>query len=296
MPVEAKGRMREMAEYFHDNARAQYVYAVFLLGTSDYSEVARLAAKAARLDPDFANAYLLEGWALILGGQVKAGLSAASAAVVVAPDNVNVRAGYARLLLENGKLQEAMQEFRIVHEHRPHNADVIQTLGILSLQQQDFESADGFFEKLSDAPGRSVEASYYKGRVAEERGEKQQALAIYRAIPQGPFFKKAQISIANVYRKLGQLEQAVKHLEFVRDLVDEEHEKVEFYLVQGSVLSNADRHYAAIDVYTQAIKEHGRLAACCMRAGLPLRSSGCWGVSRPTSGAFCRTSPSMWTR
>ena len=51
MPSEAKDRMSEMAEQFSGNARAQYIYAVFLIDTGDYGRVAELAGKAIDLDP-----------------------------------------------------------------------------------------------------------------------------------------------------------------------------------------------------------------------------------------------------
>ncbi len=291
MPVAAKERMKEMAERFSDNARAQYVYAVFLLDTGDYGEVARLAGKAAALDPGFANAYLLQGWALILSGQVDTGLAAAATAVAVAPDDVNVRANYARLLLENNRQREALREFRVVYERHPHNADVVQALGILSMQEKDLGAADTFFEKLGAFPGRRAEAVYYGGRVAEERGEMQKALAIYRSIPQGAFFKKAKISIAEVYRKLGDLEKAVGQLEAARALADDEQEKVEFYLVQGRILSAAGRHHEAIGLYTRAMEEHGEINSLLYARGLAAAELGLLGRVEADLGRILREDP-----
>ncbi len=277
MPVEARERMQEMAQRFSGNARAQYVYAVFLLDTGDYGRVAELAAKAVELDPGFAGAHLLKGWALILDGRVEAGLTAAAAGVAVAPDNVKIRGNYARLLLENGRPDEALREFRSVHDRRPHNADVIQALGILSMQRGELAAAAGFFDKLKASPGRRVEAAYYQGRVAEERGEMQTALVIYRAIPQGGFFKQAQISIAEVYRKLGEHEKAAAQLETARALAEDEQEKVEFYLVHGRVLSDAGRHREAISLYTRAMREHGELSDLLYARGLAAAELGLLG-------------------
>ena len=291
LPVEAKQRMKEMAERFSGNARAQYVYAVFLLDTGDYDEVARLAAEAAALEPGFANAYLLEGWALILSGQVEAGLAAASAAVAVAPEDVDVRANYARLLLDNGRLQEALAEFHVVHRHRPHHPDVVQALGILSLQQERFDEALGFFDQLETFPGRGVEAAYYKARIAEERGEPQRALVMYRAIPAGAFFKKAQISIAEVYRKLGDIGKAAEQLEMARELTSETDEKIEFYLVQGDVLSHAKRYQEAIEIYTQAIQEYGELNSLLYARGLAAAELGLIAQVEADLGKILRQDP-----
>ena len=268
MPAEARERMREMADKFSDNARAQYVYAVFLIDTGDYARVVERAAKAAGLDPGFANAYLLQGWALIRDGRVGEGLAAAAAGVAAAPDDVMARGNYARLLLENDRQAEALREFRLVHDHRPHDPDVIQAIGVLSMQQGDFADAEIFFDRLGAFPGRGVEAGYYRGRVAEERGEMQKALDSYRAVPRGEFFKKAQLSIVEVYRKLGEHEKATEQLETVRALAESEQEKVEFYLVHGKVLSDAGRHGEAIDLYTRAMREHGELSELLYARGL----------------------------
>ena len=146
-------------------------------------------------------------------GRVEEGLAVAFASVGVAPDDVKVRGNYARLLLENNRVEEALHEFRIVHNSRPHNSDVVQVLGILSLQQGSLADAAVFFDKLEAFPGRRIEADYYHGRVAEERGDMQEALRIYRKIPAGEFFNNAQVSIAEVHRKLGEHEKAAMQLE-----------------------------------------------------------------------------------
>ncbi len=274
MPSEAAERMKEMAERFSGNPRAQYVYAVFLLDTGAYDEVIEVTKKAVALDPGFANARLLQGWALISSGQVEKGLAEAAAAVEVAPDNVNVRLNYAKLLLDNDRSEEALREFRLIHVGRPHDPDVIQALGILSLRHGDLESASAFFEDLQAFPKRQVEAVYYKGRVAEEQGKFKAALAIYQAVPRGEFFKKAQISIAEVHRKAGNLKKSLEHLEAARTLAEDEQERVEFYLAQGSVLSDAGRHREAIALYTRAMEEHGELTSLLYARGLAASELG----------------------
>ena len=274
MPLEAAERMEEMAERFSDNPRAQYVYAVFLLDTGAYDKVIEAAKKAVALDPGFANARLLQGWALISSGRVEEGLAEAAAAVEIAPDNANVRTNYAKLLLDNDRPEEALREFRLIHARHPHNPDVIQALGILSLRQGDLESASAFFEDLQAFPKRQVEAVYYKGRVAEAQGKLEVALAIYRAVPRGEFFKKAQISIAEVYRKAGDLKKSLEHLEAVRVLAEDEEERVEFYLVQGSVLGDAGRYREAIALYTRAMDEHGELTSLLYARGLAASELG----------------------
>lgn len=277
MPDEAESLMREMAERFAGSAQAQYVYALFLLNTGDYRGGAEFARKASRIDPDFANAYLLHGWALISGGEVDHGLAIASQAVGVAPGDVAVRGNYARLLVEQEKGQEALEQFRVVYEQSPHNPDVVQAIGILSMQQGDFAVAADFFDRLGTFPGRYTEAVYYQGRVAEERGELHQALVAYQMIPQGDFFKQAQISIAGVYRKLGDPGKSVEQLERARELAANAQEQVEFYLEQGRILSEYTRYAEVIDLYTRAIKEHGALASLLYARGFAAAELGLMG-------------------
>lgn len=274
MPSEAAARMKEMAERFSDNPRAQYVYAVFLLDTGAYDEVVEAAKKAVALDPGFAGARLLQGWALVSSGRVEEGLVEAAAAVEIAPDNVNLRFNYAKLLLDNDRPEQALEALRFVHDRRPNNPDVIQTLGILSLRQGDLESASAFFEALQAFPRRRDEAVYYKGRVAEQQGKLKAALAIYQAVPHGKFFKKAQISIAEVHRKAGDLKKSLEHLETARALAEDEEERVEFYLAQGSLLGGAGRHREAIALYTRAMEEHGELGSLLYARGLAASEIG----------------------
>ena len=259
MPEEANARMKEMAERFTGSAQAQYAYALFLADTGDYEGVVKFAEKASRIDAEFANAYLLRGWGLIVSGQIERGLEVAMTAVAKAPDDVQVQGNYARLLLESGRSEEALRQFRLIHAGNPHNPDILQAIGVLSLQAGDFDTAEAFFDRLKSFPGRSVEASYYHGRIAEERGELQKALTIYRSIPSGEFFRQAQFSIAEVYQKLDEPEESIAQLEKARLLATGAQEQVAFYLEQGKILSRYERYAEAMEIYTQAIEQHGAL-------------------------------------
>ena len=259
MPSEAAARMKEMTERFADSAQAQYAYALFLTDTGDYAGAASFAEKAIRIEPEFANAYLLQGWALIAGGEVDRGLAVARMATVKAPDDIQVQGNYARLLLESGRSEEALERFRVIHVSNPYNPDIVQVIGVLSMQAGDFDTAEAFFDQLEAFPGRSVEAAYYQGRVVEERGELHEALTVYQSIPSGAFFKQAQFSIAEVYQKLSEPEKSIAQLEKARFLVTNSQEQVEFYLEQGKILSRYGRHAEAVEIYTQAIEQHGAL-------------------------------------
>lgn len=259
MPSEAATRMKEMAESFAGSAQAQYAYALFLTHTGDYEEAARFAANASGIDSEFANAYLLEGWALIASGQVDRGLSVAMTAIVKAPDDPQIRGNYARLLLESDRNEEALKQFHLIHENHPRNPDVIQAIGVLSMQIGDLVTAEAFFDQLNSFPGRSVEAAYYQGRIAEQRGELDQALEIYRSIPSGELFNQAQFSISEVYQKLGEPEKSIAQLERARLLTESTQEQVDFYLEEGKILSRHERHAEALEIYTQAIEKYGAL-------------------------------------
>ena len=277
MPTQAKQRMKEMAGFFADSAQAQYLYASFLVDTGAYEEGARFAGKATRIDPDFASAYLLQGWALILSGRTDQGLAVAMMATTVAPNDVRILGNYARLLLENGKSDEALKQFRIIHAGNPHNPDVVQAIGILSMQAGDFVTAEAFFDRLGSFPGRSIESTYYRGRVAEERGELHKALIGYRSIPSGDFFKQAQFSIAEVYQKLGEPEKSIEQLEKARLLSVSGQDQVEFYLEQGKVLGKYERYAEAMDLYTRAIEEHGALNSLLYARGFAAAELGLLG-------------------
>ena len=73
--------------------------------------------------------------------------SICSSSCAAYPKAREVRANYARLLINNKQLKEARAEYQVLLEDQPANADIVVTIGLLSLQMNEFATAETWLKR-----------------------------------------------------------------------------------------------------------------------------------------------------
>ena len=63
-------------------------------------------------------------------------------AVVASPEDKNLRLTYARLLVDVKKYEKARAEFEVLYQASPDDAELLYTLGLLSLESQRLDDAE----------------------------------------------------------------------------------------------------------------------------------------------------------
>jgi len=131
-------------------------------------------------------------------------------------NNASVGLSYARLLTETKQLKRAREEFERLAEREPRNAEVHYAAGVLALQLEDYDAAEVHLQRVLRIGQRRLEASYYLGRVYEEKKDAKAALKYYFAVRHGEYYLGAQSRAANLLAEQGKLEQAIEHLRSLR--------------------------------------------------------------------------------
>ena len=100
------------------------------------------------------------------------------------PDAVEVRAAYARLLVEQKQLEAARDQFLLLLKSQPDNVGGLYALGIVALQLEDTKGAEQYFKRflavLDKNPGDTrdpFKALMILSQIAETRGDMAGAIA-----------------------------------------------------------------------------------------------------------------------
>ena len=100
------------------------------------------------------------------------------------PDAVEVRAAYARLLVEQKQLEAARDQFLLLLKSQPDNVGGLYALGIVALQLEDTKGAEQYFKRflavLEKNPGDTrdpFKALMILSQIAETRGDMAGAIA-----------------------------------------------------------------------------------------------------------------------
>jgi len=168
-------------------------------------------------------------------------------------NDFNLRMAYARLLMEVRQFGKALDQFELLVDREPENIDVLYALGLLYLQSSRLEEAETLFKKLSAQEHLTDTANYYLGRIAEEKRLYDEAGDWYQGVYKGEHYFDAQVRLAMLLARQGQVDEARNHLQSIRSRSGQQ--ALVIVQAEGDLLIQAGRYEEAIAVYTEALDD-----------------------------------------
>ena len=168
-------------------------------------------------------------------------------------NDFNLRMAYARLLMEFRQFDKAVDQFELLAGREPGNPDVLYALGLLYLQSNRLDDSETLFKKLSTRENLTDVANYYLGRIAEEKRRYDEASAWYQGVHQGEHYFDAQVRLAMLLARKGEVDEARNHLGSIRQQSGQQ--ALIIVQAEGELLVQAERYEEAIAVYSEALED-----------------------------------------
>lgn len=184
------------------------------------------------------------------------------------PDNTSLRTQYAHILTHYD-MALAQQQFAILTQQQPQNADALLSLGIVAMQRKDYRAAIKAFEKLLEDDTHQSTAHYYLGRIAEAQENWQEAIFNYLQVEQGNDFLPATLSLLDIFIKRGDFISAQQHMNRVRNRFPEQAESL--YLLHSQALVKHSAFAEAEKVLNDGMTNVGSNKLLYARAMLALK-------------------------
>jgi len=128
------------------------------------------------------------------------------------PDMMRAANNLGRLLVGQGRSQEAIAIYEDMDRRTEGNPDVLYALGLLYYEQKIYDKSARIFERIV-AMNPSDQASFYYAASLEMSGEKEQAKQIYASIArEDGSYPDAQIRLASLEYQEGQYDAAIARL------------------------------------------------------------------------------------
>ncbi|SFM72196.1 tetratricopeptide repeat protein [Rugamonas rubra] len=137
------------------------------------------------------------------------------------PQAREVRAAYARILVDNKQYLPARKEFLFLLKEQPDNLATLYALGVTSMQSNDVAGAEDYFKRfigvLGDRPGDERDPSkvlLILAQIAEERGDFDAATGWLDKIESGDarLYLTARLKRAQLTARKGEIDDARKQL------------------------------------------------------------------------------------
>lgn len=246
--------MQGLAADYPSLAEAHFSVATLARLAGEHQLAMAEAEKAHALKPDWERVvvFLAEGW---LKQEPAKAMSLVEGYLAAHPGAQQARLMYARLLAGQREYEKAREQFKILSEALPDNAEVSFAIGMLSLELKDWTEAQSMFRKaLAQKYGSPDAVHYFLARALEGEGKMDQAMAEYAEVDKGEYYLTAQIQIADRLRQEGKMDQA---LAFLAKTHAEGHEAaLALIQAQARLLRDAKRYDEAMAVLDKALKEY----------------------------------------
>ncbi len=182
------------------------------------------------------------------------------------PDAREVRIAAARLMIKQKQYDKARKEFEKIRLSQPQDLMVLYSLGLLSIQQNDYVTAEKYLTEFLDAASKqdkenrdSVQVMFLLSQIAEEQHHYDKALEWLAKIKQDDEDEASlsvEIKTAQIYAKKGNIQQARR---IISELVNENpYEKERLLLTEAQILRDVKKQADALVVLKNGLSEFPR--------------------------------------
>lgn len=245
--------VRELAKPYPDSAEAHFAVAQAAWSADRRDESLMELGLAERLSPGWEMAALFHGQVLQRGSPGEA-LTFYSAFLGNHPAAKDVRLAYARLLVGEKQYHQARAQFQRVMQDAPNNAEVAFAIGLLAMEENDFESAETYLKQaLANGYKDEDMVRYYLGQIAEERKHWEDAAKWYDSVGSGEHFLDARIRHAGLQAKQGKLGQARQSLQ--QTAAQNNQQRAQLIQAEAQLLREAKRYQDTYDLLDKGLEK-----------------------------------------
>ena len=225
---------------------AHFARAQAALNAAEWRRGVAEADKALDLRPDWDLAVMLKAQ-LQRADSPEAAIETLRSYLAGHPQAREVRLQYARNLVGARKFSQARTEFQRLLGDFPGNVDVIYAVAVLSVQLSDWEAAEENFKKLLGKDFAEIDTvRLYLGQIAEERKQFDAALRWYAEVAPGEQYLAAQLRIAQLLAKQGNLDAGRRHLQEARAAGNAD--RIQLLLAESQLLRDGGRTKEAYEL------------------------------------------------
>jgi tetratricopeptide (TPR) repeat protein len=169
------------------------------------------------------------------------------------PDAAEVRMAYAKALAKSGQYREARAEFSTLTSKSGNNAEVSYAIALLSMQINDFESAETYLQAAlkQGYPDQSI-LRLYLAQVSEGRQRYDEALSRYDEVDGAERALEARLKAVVLLGKLKRVAEAKLRLDSLKP--DNDRERIDIVQAEAQMLREAGDPAGAFAVLDKALR------------------------------------------
>lgn len=220
-----------------------------------YDEALVLLDEVLAMDDSQHEVLLIKARVLSAQGKSDEAVAVTRQVVDELPDNNTLRLQYARMLVEQHKMQEATEQYAMLHENLPKDSDIALSMSLLYIETKQLDKARVALEDLAENKDKAAVANYYLGRIAQNKGEQEQAISFYGKVKDGEYVYDARLRIAIMLAIMGRTDESLADLQALAEDQTSWALRLKSYLAQGEILRSERRYKEAVEMYSRALQQ-----------------------------------------
>ncbi|MCG8518318.1 MAG: tetratricopeptide repeat protein [Pseudomonadales bacterium] len=167
------------------------------------------------------------------------------------PDNRQMGTLYGRMLINEGELQAAQDEFGRLMEQFKDVPGLRLSHALVALENGEIDIAREDLSRLIEQGHHTDEAHFYLGKIADGEQRYQQAIGFYEQVEQGNHYFPALSRASALQAELGDIEGALDNIRKLRDANPQQAEN--FWLLEINLLLEHHRKQDALAAANDAL-------------------------------------------
>ncbi|WP_176646081.1 tetratricopeptide repeat protein [Duganella sp. SG902] len=258
---EAAFKLQERVLMPYDGTlEAHLILAQGAFALNDVARARQEAGKAMAIKPDSELAILTSAQ---VAGDIDSAMKQLTGFLEKYPNAREVRAAYARILVDNKQFDDARKQFLTLLKDQPDNLATLYALGVLATQTNDLPEAEKYFSRfvaaLEQHPSDERDPSkalMILAQIAEQRGDIDAAYNWLEKVEGNDekVYLAARMKMAVLLARKGQVDQARQQLAELRPA--DPAEQAQVFQTDAQLLRDAGDHRAAYIVLENALKRY----------------------------------------
>lgn len=244
----------EMANRHPDTPELEYSIALLLKITGDPETALNRLEPLLATQPNFQPAIILKGDLLYQTDRENEALEHLMINTRRFPANRQMGTLYGRMLISEGELQAAQDEFSRLAKRYPDNPGIRLSHALVALENGELDLAKEELTQLIEQGHHTSEASYYLGRIEDEAGNTEQAIGYYQSVEQGNYYFPSLARASALLTAEGKLDEALENIRTTRSANPEQAEN--FWLLEVNLLLDQGMQQEALKAASGALEEH----------------------------------------
>lgn len=174
-------------------------------------------------------------------------------AVKQSPDNIQLRKMLLELLVDGRAYDDAIKFCQSVLEDNPDDADTMFAMALIYLQQDQLDKGERYLEKVLDHPEWEAKASFYLGKVEQDRKHSDKALNWFERAADTGYGFDADMAVVALLLNEKRLEEAEARIKKMDGKYPEQGLRV--LMVKAELYNQWEKRQEAYDVLTLALNK-----------------------------------------